>query len=129
MEEKRFGDLSLNQTEPNIEDLSLNLVDQDLPNNANNVKPWRELPFKVLKEIVSGTSNESEEDHNFRIHKFVTDYYKVFNRDEMEKKFPKFPDNFYDHLAIASQCKFEELVKQEKMSALCINGQTETETS
>ena len=48
---KIIGDFSLNllnQAEPNIKDLSLDLVNEGLPKNATNARPWRELPLEAF---------------------------------------------------------------------------------
>ena len=107
----------LKQTEPNLDqflDMSSNCEDSTLPPNAFDPMPWRELPFEVLSDLVNSTTVEDDEEQKSRIHKFVTTYYQVFNADDMKKKFPKFPEHYYDYLSVAAQRRFDTLVKEEK---------------
>ncbi len=119
-QENNSLDSSLNllkQTEPNLDeflDMSSNAEDTTLPANASVVRPWRELPFGVLADLVNSTTIETDEEQKARIHKFVTTYYQVFNVDDMKKKFPKFPEHYYDYLSLAAQNRFDALVKEEK---------------
>ena len=107
----------LKQTEPNLDqflDMSSNVEDTTLPENASNVRPWRELPFEVITDLMNSTSIEDDEEQKSRIQKFITTYYQLFNKDDMKKKFPKFPDHYYDYLSLAAQRRFDTLVKEEK---------------
>ena len=118
--EKNFGDVSSNllkQTEPNLDkflDMSTNLVNESLPSNVTEVRPWRDLPFSVLSDLLGSTTIETDEEQKSRIHKFITTYYQVFNKDDMKKKFPKFPEHYYDYLSEAAQRRFDTLIKEEK---------------
>ena len=107
----------LKQTEPNLDqflDMSSNAEDPTLPANASEVRPWRELPFEVITDLFNSTSIEDDEEQKSRIYKFVTTYYQVFNKDDMKRKFPNFPDHYYDYLSLAAQRRFDTLVKEEK---------------
>ena len=75
------------------------------------MRPWRELPFEVITDLFNSTSIEEQKS---RIYKFVTTYYQVFNKDDMKRKFPNFPDHYYDYLSLAAQRRFDTLVKEEK---------------
>ena len=89
-------------------------IDPTLPANASEVRPWRELPFEVITDLFNSTSIEDDEEQKSRIYKFAKTYYQVFNKDDMKRKFPNFPDHYYDYLSLAAQRRFDTLVKEEK---------------